>query len=77
MCSLGEQVLLQGYEKGQKQGLEQGLKQGRMEIWEDTLRSLIANTGWPIDRAMAVLNVPEGERAMYTALLREDKPLKS
>ena len=77
MCSLGEQVLLQGYEKGQKQGLEQGLKQGRMEIWEDTLRSLIANTGWPIDLAMAVLNVPEGERAMYTALLREDKPLKS
>lgn len=53
MCNLSEGV----YAEGIVQGVLVSIK------------SLMQNTGWPVERAMMVLNVPEQDRAKYAAML--------
>ena len=79
-CMLGtvEKILLEGWNKGLSEGREEGVALGRKEGHEEGrtdglaagLRSLMSSTGWPIDKAMASLGIPESERSTYVALIR-------
>ena len=65
MCNLSMGIM----EKGIEKGMEKGITKGRAEERLASIRSLMTNTGWPLEKAMEVLNVPEADRAKYTELL--------
>lgn len=55
MCNLSQGVL----EKGKAEGLLSAIK------------NLMANTGWPLEKAMETLGVSEAERSKYADLLQK------
>ena len=65
MCNLRKGV----WEKG----VEKGIEKGRTNFALSSIRSLMENTGWSIEQAMAAMNIPEVDRAKYAVLL-EDSP---
>lgn len=69
LVSMGEYALEYGMEKGLAQGLEEGLAQGREEARVDSIRALMASTGWDIARAMDALGIQGEERARCEELL--------
>lgn len=62
MCNLSEGV--------RDLGREEGRAEGRMEVFLASIRSLMANTGWPLEKAMETLNVPETDRSKCAELLQ-------
>lgn len=78
MCNLSEGVRdlgrAEGREEGRAEGREEGRAEGRaegrMEVFLASIRSLMANTGWPLEKAMETLNVPETDRSKYAELLQ-------
>ena len=48
-----------------------GRVEGRAEGLMASIRNLIANTGWPLEKAMEVLGVPETDRSKYAELLQK------
>ena len=62
MCNLSQGV--------KEQGIEIGRAEGRAEGTLSAIKNLIAETGWPIERAMAILKIPESEQKMYRDLLK-------
>lgn len=62
MCNLSEGV--------RDLGRAEGRAEGRMEVFLASIRSLMANTGWPLEKAMETLNVPETDRAKCAELLQ-------
>ena len=48
-----------------------GRAEGRAEGLLTSIRNLMVNTGWPMERAMDVLGVPDTERPKYADLLKK------
>lgn len=59
MCNLSQGVEEKGRIKGRTEGLL------------SSIRSLMANTGWPLEKAMEILEVPEMDRPKYADLLQK------
>lgn len=59
MCNLSQGVLKRGMEKGRAEGII------------ESIRSLMANTGWTLERAMEALGIPETDRPKYAGLLQK------
>ena len=51
--------------------LSQGREEGRQEVLAETLRRLISAMGWPLEQAMAFLEVPEPDRPIYREILKD------
>lgn len=52
--------------------LSEGVRDlGRAEGFLASIRSLMANTGWPLEEAMEILGVPETDRPKYADLLQK------
>ena len=70
-------LLSQGREEGLQEGLrkgqQEGRREGRREVLEETLRRLISAMGWPLEDAMAFLEVPEEDRPIYREILKNEK----
>lgn len=71
MTSTVEDILLDGWNKGLSEGLEKGIEKGRASGLADGLRNLMRFTGWPMEKAMESLGIPESERPSYAALVGE------
>ena len=67
MCNLSQGV----EEKGRIKGRAEGRAEGRTEGLLASIRSLMANTGWPLEKAMEILGVPEMDRLKYAELLQK------
>ena len=63
MCNLSQGVMALGIEKGIEQGKAEGLLA--------SIRNLMANTGWSLEKAMEILGVPETDRSKYADLLQK------
>ena len=59
MCNLSEGVR------------DLGRAEGRAEGFLASIRSLMANTGWSLEKAMETLGVPETDRPRYADLLQK------
>ena len=59
MCNLSEGVR------------DLGRSEGRAEGFLASIRGLMANTGWPLEKAMEILGVPEADRPKYADLLQK------
>lgn len=77
MCNLSEVVFEKGYQKGFKIGFQEGFLEGFMENYHEgliesrifCLKNLMDSTGMDLEQAMAVLEVPEEDRAQCRELL--------
>lgn len=67
MCNLSEGVMRKGMAKGMAKGIAKGITERTLS----NLQSLMKNMGLSIEQAMAVLEVPEGERQGYRDLLKK------
>lgn len=65
-----EESLQEGMQKGLQKGMQQGIQQGREKAWTDALRNLVTATGWPLEKAMTSLNIPEVDRMTYREILQ-------
>ena len=63
MCNLSQNVEERGRIKGRAEGRAEGLLA--------SIRSLMTNTGWPLEKAMEVLGVPEADRSQYAGLIQK------
>ena len=63
MCNLSQGVEEKGRIKGRAEGRAEGLLA--------SIRNLMANTGWPLEKAMEILGVPEVDRSKYADLLQK------
>lgn len=63
MCNLSQSVEERGRVKGRAEGRAEGLLA--------SIRNLMANTGWSLEKAMETLGVPETDRPKYTDLLQK------
>ena len=59
MCNLSQGVEEKGRIKGRAEGLLA------------SIRNLMTNTGWPLEKAMEILGVPETDRSKYADLLQK------
>ena len=75
MCNLSQGVMelgrAEGMAQGMAQGMEKGMEKGIVEGFLASIRSLMANTGWPLEKAMETLGVPETDRPKYADLLQK------
>ena len=63
MCNLSQGVMALG--------IEQGIEKGKAEGLLVAIRNLMTNTGWPLEKAMEILGVPETDRSTYANLLQK------
>lgn len=71
MTSTVEDILIDGWNKGMSEGLEKGRAEGHTRGLTDGLKNLMRSTGWPLEKAMESLGIPESERPTYIALVAE------
>ena len=69
MCRELEQLYLDGKEEGILKGRAEGRAAGRAEGIHSNIRSLKATLGRSLEAPMSALEIPEGERKMYSELL--------
>lgn len=67
MCNLSQGVR----NLGRAEGRAEGRVEGRAEGLLTSIRNLMVNTGWPMERAMDVLGIPDTERPKYADLLKK------
>ena len=67
MCNLSQGVR----NLGRAEGRAEGRVEGRTEGLLTSIRSLMANTGWSLEKAMEILGVPETDRSEYADLLQK------
>ena len=69
MCNLSEGVLRKGLTRGMAQGMAQGRVEGRAEGLAEgilsSIQSLMKNLNVSVERAMTILDIPEGERQAW------------
>ena len=63
MCNLSEGVM--------ELGIEKGIEKGKVEGFLASIRNLMANTGWSLEKAMETLGLPEADRSKYADLLQQ------
>lgn len=61
MCNLSQGVR----ELGRTEGREEGREENRI----DSIRKLMANMGWTLEKAMEALGIPEADRPKYSGLV--------
>ena len=79
MCNLSQGIEARGYQKGMQQGIQQGMRQGMQQgmqqgMEESVLSSVTAlmrKTGWPFEKALSMLDIPEEQWKIYAARLRQ------
>lgn len=71
MCNLSQSVMELGRTEGIIQGITQGMEKGKVEGLLVSIRNLMTNTGWPLEKAMEILGVPETDRSKYVDLLQK------
>jgi len=79
MCNLSEGVLRKGLTRGMAQGraegiaqcMAQGMTKGITKGILSSLQSLMKNMNLSAEQAMVILDIPEGERPNYLALLEK------
>ncbi len=57
MCNLSKGV----YDKGFDQGISQGVDKGKIE----SIKNLMSNSGWDIDKCMDMIDIPEDKKKVY------------
>lgn len=58
-----------GCEEGRAEGREEGRAQGCAESHAKDIERLIKNTGWSIEKAMDILEIPVDERSLYIEMI--------
>lgn len=69
MCNLSQGVEEKGIAKGLAKGRAEGRAEGRTETSLSLIRNLMDSTGLAVEKAMAMLKIPEEDRAKYAELL--------
>ena len=62
MCNLSQGVRELGRTEGQAEGLDKGIIK--------SIRGLMANTGWSLEKAMKTMGLSEAERLKYASLIQ-------
>ena len=62
LCNLSQGVWKEGWEKGMAKGEAHGMEKGILA----SIQNLMRNTGWPIEKALSVLEVPKDEWKQYS-----------
>ena len=71
MCNLSQGVRELGRSEGRAEGRAEGRTEGRAEGLLASIRNLMVNTGWSLEKAMEILGVPETDRPKYADLLQK------
>ena len=58
-----------GRAEGREEGRAEGRAQGCAESHAKDIERLIKNTGWSIEKAMDILEIPEDERSLYIEMI--------
>ncbi|WP_418747403.1 hypothetical protein [Frisingicoccus sp.] len=66
-----EDARAEGLSQGLSQGLSRGHETGVEEERLASIRNLMRKTGWPVERAMEMLDIPEELRGKYLKLLEK------
>ena len=61
----------EGREEGRKEGREEGRETGMAEERLASIKNLMRNTGWPVEKAMDMLDIPKDEREKYVKLMEK------
>ena len=69
MEELKQEAIAEGKELGIEMGLAEGRAQGRTESHAKDIERLIKNTGWSIEKAMDILEIPVDERSLYIEMI--------
>ena len=59
MCNLSQV----GWEEARDEGLKHGMEQGILV----SIQNLVRNTGWPVEKALSVLDIPKDKWTDYSA----------
>lgn len=62
MCNLSQGVRELGRTEGQAEGLDKGIIK--------SIRGLMTNTGWSLEKAMETMGLSEAERLKYASLIQ-------
>ena len=66
-----EEGLSEGHEAGLSEGLSQGHEAGMTDGILASIRNLMKQTGWPLEKALTMLDIPEDEHEKYLKLLEK------
>lgn len=69
MEELKQEAIAEGKELGIEMGREEGRAQGCAESHAKDIERLIKNTGWSIEKAMDILEIPVDERSLYIEMI--------
>ena len=58
-------------EEGRAEDWAESWNEGWNEVTVSALRNLMKNTGWSLEKAMAILGIPESDQKAYLKLLAE------
>ena len=68
---VAEDARKDGLQKGRAEGRAEGLAEGMTEGTLQSIQNLIKNMGLSVERAMAVLGVPEADQLKYAEMLKQ------
>ena len=63
MCKIMEEV--------RQEGIEIGIQQGQIQGQIASIKTLVKNTGWPVEKALSTLGIPHDQWNNYLELLRQ------
>ena len=69
MEELKQEAIAEGKELGIEMGRAQGRAEGCAESHAKDIERLIKNTGWSIEKAMDILEIPVDERSLYIEMI--------
>ena len=72
MCNLSQGIENRGIRKGRELGLREGIQRGASQGYLSSLKSLMKTTGWPLERALAALEISGEEEKRFRKLLEEE-----
>ena len=57
--------------RGVQKGIKQGHDQGYEEAIVTSINGLMKNTGWPFEKAISTLNIPQDQWMNYSKLVKQ------
>ncbi len=76
MCNLSQGIENRGIRKGRelglREGIQKGIQRGASQGYLSSLKSLMKTTGWPLERALAALEISGEEEKRFRKLLEEE-----
>ena len=61
-----EKGMKEGRKEGIKEGIKEGMQKGMQKGMQRAIENLIKNANMTLEQAMAILEVPENDKVMYT-----------